>query len=80
MISNEFLKKFCAPVTDPRAYLHAPWRDGGIVYATNGFFGVRLEGADVEAVEKTDKHPNFEALFDKTVRPIDMVGSGLSGA
>ena len=52
-------------VEDVRAWLNAPWRRDGKLYATNGHFMIELADDGREAVDATDKHPNCSLLFEK---------------
>lgn len=61
------LAQFCATATDPREYLHTPWRRGDWVYAMNGHVCVRVPAESMPEVAESANPvaAGAEAMFQK---------------
>ena len=59
------LQHWCADTSDPREYLHKPWRDSGWLYATNGHLALRIKDNGDDTIPARDKHPDVGAMFRK---------------
>lgn len=72
-LPSETLQRFCATLDDPRDYLQKPFRQAGMIYATNGHFLVEIadDGRLLEYASP-ERLPKVKTIIDR-LRPADFV-------
>ncbi len=65
-LTTETLQRFCATINDPRDYLQKPFRQAGMIYATNGHFFVEIPDDGRELVHAPESRlPKVKTIIDK---------------
>lgn len=63
-MTPEHLQRFCSTTNDARYWLQKPWREGGLIYATNGHVMVEIpDDGRAGIVDRFAAHPHAAFMF-----------------